>query len=97
MINTYDPDPVWNDWLKNEARQLAECERQPPFRFDSPLFQVHWLMCQVPEDALPLDEFLALYGDADDMVEFVTSDPQVGDERLFDVGCVSTLSVRRIA
>lgn len=67
------------------------------FRWDSPLYQIHWLLSAQPEEPLPVDEFLELYANEPAMLEFVNSEPRIGAEKMFDVGCVSNLRVKRVA
>jgi hypothetical protein len=72
-------------------------ETERGFRWDSPLYQIHWLLSSQPEEPLPVDEFLEIWGDEPGMVEFVNDEPPIGATQEFDVGCNSNLTVKRVA
>jgi hypothetical protein len=62
-----------------------------------PVFQIHWLLAARPEQPLPQDEFLEVWGDEPGMSEFVNGEPRIGAAQEFDVGCNSNLRVTRVA
>lgn len=61
-----------------------------------PWFQITWMSAR-PEQPLALDEFLDIWADEPGVAEFVNGEPPIGEAKEFDVGCVSNLTVKRVA